>query len=119
MNYKPILAVDFDGTLVTPEYPSIGRINQGVFKTMWEAKALGWEIIIWTCREGQYLQDAIDLLNTAGVPYDYVNNHSKQALDFFDYESRKIYATLYHDDRNVHHATWNELYERLRESSFS
>lgn len=117
MSYKPILAIDFDGTIVTAEYPKLGRINQGVIKAMWEAKARGWEIIIWTCREGQYLTDAVELLNRAGIPYDYVNHHSKQALDFFDYESRKIYATLYHDDRNVLHATWNQVLERIRAST--
>lgn len=114
MSYTPILAVDFDGTLVTAEYPSIGRINQGVLKAMWEAKARGWEIIIWTCREGQHLDDAITLLNNANVPYDYVNRHSQQALDFFEYESRKVYATLYHDDRNVIHATWEQVYEKIK-----
>ena len=57
---KPlIIAVDFDGTIVTHEYPRIGRPVPGAIETMKEFLARGDKLILWTMRSGEELADAV------------------------------------------------------------
>ena len=55
------IAVDFDGTIVTHEYPNIGKPIPFAIETLKKLQQEGHhQLILWTCREVQYLQYAID-----------------------------------------------------------
>ena len=42
MSYKPIVAVDFDGTLsLDSQYPNIGRFNTHLYEALMKLKAIG------------------------------------------------------------------------------
>lgn len=97
-----IIAVDFDGTICTGNsWPNLenGEIQTDLVNRLIELKALGHEIILWTCREGEYLTQAVEYCRNNGLEFDYVNENSKEALEFLATDTRKIYADLYIDDK--------------------
>lgn len=54
-----IYAVDFDGTLCENKYPEIGHPNKGLIDFLKIEKQYGAEIILWTMREGETLEQAV------------------------------------------------------------
>ena len=101
-----IIAVDFDGTLCKHKYPNIGREFILRIKSLIRRKELGDKIILWTCRDGKELQEAIDWCKGFGLEFDAVNEDLPEIKQLFINKSCKVYADVYLDDRNV---TWEEL----------
>ena len=54
------IAVDFDGTIVTHEYPNIGKELPFAVETLRQLQRDGHKIILWSVREGQLLEEAIE-----------------------------------------------------------
>jgi|GEM_PF-3232634 len=107
-----IIAVDFDGTLHTGEYPYIGAISPYAKKYMKKLKDDGHYLIIWTCREGDTLTEAINWLLSQDIPFDRVNDHELENKARYGGKTRKVYAHLYIDDKQVGGLpTWEEIYE--------
>ena len=110
-----IIAVDFDGTIVEHRYPLIGKALLNSFKVLKKLKAEGHILILWTYRSGDELNDAIKYCKKNGLEFYAVNNNSKDE-DFDISNSRKIYADLYIDDRNLFDLPeWNTIYQMVRE----
>ena len=96
-----VLAIDFDGTLVEHEYPKIGKDKLFAFETLKKLQKQGHILILWTYRAGKDLQQAVDYCKQKGVEFYAVNkNHPEEVFDE-NTISRKIYADVYIDDRNV------------------
>ena len=55
-----LIAVDFDGTIVEHRYPSIGKERDGAIDTLRKLAREGNRLILWTVREGELLQEAVD-----------------------------------------------------------
>lgn len=89
-----LIAIDFDGTCVTHEYPKIGR-DIGAVPVLKELVAKGHQLALWTMRSGKYLQDAIDWFNQNKIPLAFANSNPEQK-EWTD--SPKFYAHLYIDD---------------------
>jgi len=89
-----IIAVDFDGTCTTHDYPRIGE-DIGAIPVLKRLVANGHKLIIWTMRSGKELADAMDWFSLNGIPY-YAANENPQQLNWTD--SPKAYAQLYIDD---------------------
>lgn len=53
------IAVDFDGTCVTHEYPDVGK-DIGAIPVLKELVDKGHKLILFTMRDGKELQDAIN-----------------------------------------------------------
>ena len=99
---KKIIAVDFDGTLVTDEYPHIGEPIYDIIKWCKEQKLQGNTLILWTCRSGKYLDDALTFCNRVGLNFDYVNcNTIENIIKHDGRDTRKIYADIYLDDKSM------------------
>lgn len=94
-----IIAVDFDGTLCRDAYPSIGEPMPGAIKGMQDLKAQGHYLIIWTCRTGDRLRDAVNWLLEQGIPFDRVNDHSAANIALYGAGGNKVYADVYIDDK--------------------
>jgi hypothetical protein len=58
-------------------------------------------IIIWTCRTGQYLLDAVNWLLACGIKFDRVNDHQPDNAAQYGDAGKKIFAHCYIDDRNI------------------
>ena len=98
--YAPILAVDFDGTLVTDEFPQIGQIRKPTWDAIVSAKNKGCRIILWTCRNGSYLDAAVAFCRDHGLEFEAVNQNLPEIVEAYGGDTRKIFANLYLDDRN-------------------
>lgn len=97
INLPRIIAVDFDGTLVTNRYPQIGDTNNFLVGLLKKEEQCGTKIILWTIREGALLKDAVDWCNEHGLGLSAVNENLPDIAKFFGYNPRKIYADTYID----------------------
>ena len=95
-----IIAVDFDGTIVQHKYPAIGKEIPFAIETLKLIQAKGHQLILWTYRSGKELEDAIKFCNDRGLTFYAVNNNFEDE-EFDSTYSRKIYADIYIDDRNL------------------
>ena len=109
-----IIAIDFDGTLHTGKWPGIGSPAPYAIETMHKLKADGHYLIIWTCRERGHQTEMINWLLEQGIPFDRVNEHKTGSVELYGYASRKVYAHLYIDDKQVGGLPrWDEIYEEV------
>ena len=106
-NRRPIIAIDFDGTIVRHEYPEVGKLLPDAAKTIrW---LHDWaDIIIWTCR---YTTEDIEqmklFLSYENIPYDSINANMPSILFR---PIPKIYFDIGIDDRNIGGLpSWNEI----------
>ena len=67
------IAVDFDGTIVTHEYPKIGREIPFAIETLKMLIRDQHRLILWSVREGELLQEAVDWCKERGVEFWAVN----------------------------------------------
>lgn len=95
-----IIAVDFDGTIVEHEYPEIGEEIPYAFKTLRSLQDLGHTLILWTFRSGKELEEAVEYCRENGVEFYAINNNTPDEI-YDSSLSRKIYADVYIDDRNI------------------
>ena len=70
---KRIIAVDFDGTLCADEYPGIGAPNLPLIAYLKRLKAEGCQLILWTCRCGELLEEAVAWCTGCQLYFDAVN----------------------------------------------
>ena len=89
-----IIAVDFDGTCVTHEYPNVGE-SVGAERVLKLLVNKGHQLILWTMRSGSTLDDAIKWFADNKIPLYGVNKNPTQ---FRWTESPKAYAHMYIDD---------------------
>lgn len=94
-----IIAVDFDGTLCKNKWPDIGEPNYRLIGYLIDEQKSGSKVILWTCRCGKYLSNAIDWCKEHGLYFDAVNSNLDEHMEFFESDSRKIFANVYIDDK--------------------
>ena len=109
-----IIAVDFDGTIVEHKYPRIGETKLFAFEALKELQKQGHQLILWTYRAGKELEHAVDFCKKNGIEFYAVNkNYSEETFDE-NLLSRKIYADIYIDDRNIGgFLGWSKIWEVL------
>lgn len=95
-----IYAVDFDGTLCENNWPGIGRPNMALIKFLQMEQLKGAKIILWTMREGDALEEAVDWCEGLGLIFDAINDNLKSQQEMYGNNSRKVYADRYIDDHN-------------------
>lgn len=96
-----IIAVDFDGTLCENRYPDIGEAIDGTVHDLLVARTAGAKLILWTCRTGEHLRNALHWCAALGLEFDAVNENLPETIAWFGSDTRKVYATEYWDDRAV------------------
>ena len=88
------IAIDFDGTCVTHDYPRIGK-DIGATEVLKRLIKSGHKLILNTMRSGKELQDAIDWFKENGIElYGANKNPSQKSWT----NSPKVYAHMYIDD---------------------
>lgn len=98
-NYN-IVAVDFDGTLCVDCYPRIGAPNLALIRLLREWQSCHTRIILWTCRCGSALDDAVSWCASQGLFFDAVNANVPETISKYGSDSRKITADIYIDDKS-------------------
>ena len=97
-NIPFIIAVDFDGTLCVDCHPNIGMPNMELIEFLLWAQMEGAKLILWTCRQGRALDDAVAWCREHGLEFDQVNENLSETVQQYRTDSRKVYADLYIDD---------------------
>ena len=110
-----IIAVDFDGTIVEHRYPSIGREMPFAIETLRKLAEEGHRLILWTVREGQCLDEAVEFCRNRGLEFYAVNcDYPEENQDRNSSFTRKIKADLWIDDRNLGGLPdWGTIYEMI------
>ena len=111
-----VIAVDFDGTIVEHRYPAIGQELPFAIETLRKLAAEGHRLILWTVREGQYLDDAVEFCRNRGLEFYAVNrDYPEEEQDHNKHFTRKLKADLWIDDRNLGGLPdWGTIYEMIR-----
>ena len=73
-----IIAIDFDGTLCTNAWPEIGEPHDEMINFMKKLHQKGHKIILWTCREGENLEKALEWCSERGIIFDAVNDNIEE-----------------------------------------
>ena len=95
------IAVDFDGTIVTHEYPKIGKEIPFAIDTLKRLqKYPDILLILWTVREGPQLEEAVEFCRERGLEFYAVNKNYPEENKEYP-EPRKLKADLFIDDRNL------------------
>ncbi len=97
-----IYAVDFDGTLSFGEWPSVGPANKPLIDFLLRRQMVGDKLILWTCRDGRALSDAVEFCKRQGLIFDAVNDNLPETVEKYGSNSRKITCDVYIDDRAYH-----------------
>lgn len=113
-----IIAVDFDGTIVEHEYPKIGKPIPFAIETLLQLQKEGHTLLLWSVREGDLLQEAIDYCANKGLVFYAANkNHPDEEPQN---TSRKLNADIFIDDRNVGGLPdWGIIYNLIYDNDFS
>ena len=112
-----VIAVDFDGTIVEPRYPEIGREIPFAIDTLKMLIADRHKVILWTVREGKLLDEAVEWCRERGVEFYAVNkDYPEEKKEYNNHFSRKIKAEVWIDDRNLGGLPdWGEMYTMIKE----
>ena len=104
-----VLAVDYDGTVFSGAYPEKGDPVQDVIDKVKEFQNVeSCETVLWTCREGKSLEEAVKRCEEVGLKFDAINDNTSSVHEWIAAEakesgdtfaSRKIFADYYVDDR--------------------
>lgn len=92
-----IIAIDFDGTIVKHEYPSIGEPIPNAIETLKRLVLNGHELMLWTMRSGKELEEAVQYCKNNGIEFNSINENIEQQRTKWS-TSNKQYASLYIDD---------------------
>lgn len=127
------IAVDFDGTIVEHRYPEIGRELPFATETLKMLIAEQHKLILWTVREDDLLQEAVDWCKERGVEFYAINrDYPEESLENNNHFSRKLKVDMWIDDRNIgglpdwgtiyqmihNHKTWEDIYAHNSRASY-
>lgn len=114
-----IIAIDFDGTIVTDAYPGIGYLMPYAQDVIQRLHEEGNYIIIWTCRQGEALIDCVNYLIEHKVPFDRINRGAPHNVTQYGSDGKKIYADVYIDDKNLGgFPGWKEVGNQLLDPDY-
>ena len=108
------IAVDFDGTIVKHKYPQIGEEIPFAIDTLKLIQSeLRHQLILWTVREGDRLDAAVEYCRARGLEFYAVNQNHPENNKLCS--PRKLMADLFLDDRNFGGMPeWGFIYNSLK-----
>jgi hypothetical protein len=111
------IAVDFDGTIVEDRYPAIGEERPFATDTLRMLIKEHHRLILWTVREGETLQAAVDWCHERGVDFWAVNrDYPEEEIEKNNHFSRKIKADYFIDDRGIAGLPdWGQIYQIIHQ----
>lgn len=98
---KKVIAIDFDGCICENKWPGCGRPNMDVIREAIRERKNGTKLILWSCRTGEDLTEAVRYCKRFGLEFDAVNDNVPERTDDYMNSCRKVWADEYWDDRAV------------------
>lgn len=109
-----IIAIDFDGTISRGKYPAIEGEQPCAAATLRKLHEDGHYLIINTCRSGDELVNAINWMLERNIPFHRVNDNHPEQTAIYGSNSRKIYAHVYIDDKQILGLPhWDVIYQEI------
>ena len=111
------IAVDFDGTIVEERYPKIGAEIPFAVQTLKMLIKDHHKLILWTVREGELLEEAVERCRQRGIEFYAVNkDYPEEDVEKNRHYSRKLKADIWIDDRSVGGLPdWGTIYRMISE----
>ena len=111
------IAVDFDGTIVEHRYPKIGNEIPFAIQTLKMLIQDHHKLILWSVREGELLDEAVEWCRVRGVEFYAVNkDFPEEDVEKNRHFSRKLKVDMWIDDRNVGGLPdWGTIYRMITE----
>ena len=110
------IAVDFDGTIVEHRYPQIGEEIPFAVETLKMLVQDHHKVILWSVREGELLEAAVDWCKERGLEFYAINrDYPEETVENNPHFSRKLKVDVFIDDRNLGGipSDWNDIYEMI------
>ena len=108
-----VIAFDFDNTIIKWKQGGVFYPVKYVVDFLKHRKMKNDILILWTCREGEDLEWAVQICKDWGILLDYVNENTKEVVDS-GRNPRKIEADLYIDEKCLNHVSeWHKLKDLL------
>ncbi len=107
---RPVIAVDFDGTICEHAFPECGELKPGAKKVL-DLLSKQFDIVISSCRTskmfehegGKYVREMIRFLKEHEIPYSRIDGG----------DEGKIVADAYVDDKAIRFTTWASVLNHL------
>ena len=111
------IAVDFDGTIVEERYPKIGEEIPFAVQTLKMLIKDRHKLILWTVREGELLEEAVEWCRQRGIEFYALNkDYPEEDVEKNRHYSRKLKADIWIDDRSVGGLPdWGTIYRMISE----
>lgn len=110
------IAIDFDGTIVEHRYPKIGPEIPFAIDTLKMLISERHRLILWTVREGELLDEAVEYCRQRGVEFYAVNKDYPEEKSGDSNYTRKLKVDLFIDDRNLGGLPdWGTIYRMIKE----
>ncbi len=111
------IAVDFDGTIVEHRYPRIGNEIPFAVDTLKLLQKDKHRLILWTVREGDLLDEAVQWCKERGLEFYAVNRDFPEETEDDRGFSRKPKVEMFIDDRNLGGLPdWGIIYRMITEN---
>lgn len=93
------MLAEMAGVIMKERYPDIGAPNWEIIVAAAAEQIAGAGLILWTCREGELLENALEACARWGLHFDAVNDSLPSWKKFYGNDTRKVGATEYWDDK--------------------
>jgi len=113
MDTNIMIAVDFDGTLYDDDPKHFGVPRMEVINRLIELQKKGTRLVLWTCRGGSKLTEAVEWCKQYGLIFDAINEDLPEVkIKNYD-KSSKLMVHLYLDDKAI---SIKDFLERTKET---
>ena len=106
------IAVDFDHTLADTDATKIYSPNTKLINCLIDRRKQGDKLILWTCREGERLREAVEWSKRYGLEFDAVNSNITEMIEWYGNDTRKIGYDVLIDDKAVNKPKYNVPYRK-------
>ena len=80
--------VDFGGTLCFSKWPELGEPNRPLIEYLIAQKKSCNKLILWTCRAGEALENAVSLCCEHQLEFDVINDYLPEIIEMYGNNSR-------------------------------
>ena len=91
-----IYAVDLMEHCCESVFPGIGSPNMALINHLIKRRKQGNKIILWTCRCGERLKDAVEWCRGYGLEFDAVNENIQEMIKWHGNDCRKNFCRCLH-----------------------
>ena len=110
------IAIDFDGTIVEHRYPEIGAEIPFAIETLKMLIKERHRLILWSVREGELLEEAVEYCRQRGVEFYADNKDYPEEKKTDKGYTRKLKVDMFIDDRNLGGLPdWGTIYRMIKE----